>query len=40
MLISKMIFNIIVWGSIVVSAVLMCVIFGYFLYELKQREIW
>jgi len=40
MIISKIVFSIVVWGSIIVSAVLMCVIFGYFLYELKQKEIW
>lgn len=40
MIISQAIFNILVWGSIIVSGILMCVVFGYFLYELKQREIW
>lgn len=40
MIISKLMFSILVWGSIITSGVLMIVIFGYFLYELKQREIW
>lgn len=40
MIIPITLFKIMVWGSIIVSGILMVSIFIYFLYELKQNEIW
>lgn len=40
MTISLMWFQILIWVSIIGSAVLMCAIFGYFLYEFKKKNIW
>ncbi|SFE55985.1 hypothetical protein [Alteribacillus iranensis] len=40
MYISLGLFQILVWGSIAISAILMITVFGYFVYELKQKSIW
>ena len=40
MIISQSLFTILIWVSIVGSGLLMFYIFGYFLYELKRKDIW
>ncbi|WP_368653117.1 hypothetical protein AB4Y30_15690 [Ornithinibacillus sp. 4-3] len=40
MIVSLLFFKLMVWGSIIVSGVLMITIFAYFIYELKQKQIW
>ncbi|MDN7241685.1 hypothetical protein QWY14_07760 [Planococcus sp. N028] len=40
MMISMGMFTILIWVSILGSALLMLTIFGYFLYELRKNKIW
>ncbi|SEI90390.1 hypothetical protein SAMN04488127_0752 [Bhargavaea ginsengi] len=40
MIVSLLFFKIMVWGSIIISALLMIAVFLYFLYEIKKNEVW
>lgn len=40
MILPLVLFKMMVWGSIIISGILMVAVFAYFLYELKQNEIW
>lgn len=40
MIVSLLVFQIITWGNMILSALLTCTVLGIFIYELRKREIW